>query len=72
MNVFFLLQDVTDEMISTSSGTTVTVESFPFIDFDNSVLIVNLAKRAHSYAGRTVQVVHQGHETVDRVDMHEL
>ena len=49
-----------------------TVETFPYIDFDNSVLVVTLAKRAHSIKnGRSVKVVHQGHDDLDNVNIHE-
>ena len=59
-------------MVSEGSGTTVTVETFPYIDFGNSVLVVTLANRAHSIkGGRSVKVVHQGHEDVDSVNIHE-
>ena len=66
----FYCQDVTSETVS-KDGTVVSVESFPFIDFDNSVLVVNIASRAHSFKGRNVQVVHQGHDQIDSVDIHE-
>ena len=65
-----IYQDVTSETVS-NDGTVVSVESFPFIDFDNSVLVVNIASRAHSFKGRNVQVVHQGHDQIDSVDIHE-
>ena len=59
-------------MVSGGSGTSVTVETFPYIDFDNSVLVVTLAKRAHSIKnGRSVKVVHQGHDDLDNVNIHE-
>ena len=65
------MKDVTNDMVSHGSGTVVTVESFPFIDFSNSVLVVKITKRAHSFSGRNVQVVHQGHDHVDNVNIHE-
>ena len=65
------MKDVTNDMVSRGSGTVVTVESFPFIDFSNSVLVVKITKRAHSLSGRNVQVVHQGHDHVDNVNIHE-
>ena len=58
--------------MSEGSGTAVTVETFPYIDFDNSVLVVTLAKRAHTVkGGRSVKVVHQGHDDVENVNIHE-
>ena len=62
---------MTSELIKSITGTAVTVESFPFIDFSRSVLVVSLAKRAHSFTGRSVHVVQQGHDTVDCIDLHE-
>ena len=64
-------EDVTHDMVTHGAGTVVTVESFPFIDFSDSVLVVKIAKRAHSFSGRNVQVVHQGHDHVDFVNIHE-
>ena len=59
-------------MIVDGSGTAVSVESFPFIDFDNAVLVVNLAKKAHTIQKiRNVQVVHQGHGEINSIDIHE-
>ena len=64
-------KDVTPALLSSGPGTLVTVESFSFIDFSNSVLIVKVTKSAHSFSGRNVHVVNQGHEHVDNVDIHE-
>ena len=65
------MEDVTNDMMSRGAGTVVTVESFPYIDFSSSVLVVKITKRAHSFSGRNVQVVHQGHDHVDNVNIHE-
>merc|ERR1719414_1880105 len=35
-------EDVTADMVDNNAGTVVTVQSFPYIDFSNSILIVNL------------------------------
>ena len=58
-------------MVSKGVGTVVTVESFPFIDFSDSVLVVKIIKRAHSFSGRNVYVVNQGHGNVVNVNIHE-
>ena len=63
--------DVTRDMLSRGVGTVVTVESFPYIDFSDAVLVVKITKRAHSFSGRNVHVVHQGHDHVDNVNIHE-
>ena len=36
-----LFQDVTEELLERETGTNVTVNNFPFIKFDSSVLVVN-------------------------------
>jgi len=64
-------EDVTVDMVDNNAGTIVTVQSFQYIDFSNSILIVNLADKPYSYHGRNIQVVDQGHDNDDIIDIHE-
>ena len=50
-------------------GTNVTVDTFPFINFDKSVLVVTRSERPNVAQGRTVMVVHQGHDDLDGIDI---
>ena len=65
------LQNFLNNLISIFEGTNVTVETFPFINFDKSVLVVTRTERPNMEQGRNVMVVHQGHDDLDGVDILE-
>ena len=69
MTIDFLFQEVTEELLEQDVGTNVTVDTFPFINFAKSVLVVTRSERPNVAQGRTVMVVHQGHDNLDGIDI---
>jgi len=63
-------EDVTEELLERDTGTNVTVETFPFIKFDTSVLVASRSERpCMAGSGRSVMVVHQGHDDLQEIDI---
>ena len=61
---------MTEELLERDAGTNVTVDTFPFINFDTSVLVVSRSDRpCMAGSGRSVMVVHQGHDDLEGVDI---
>ena len=60
---------MTEELLEQDVGTNVSVDTFPFINFEKSVLVVSRSERPGVVEGRKVMVVHQGHDTLDGIDI---
>ena len=46
-----------------------TIDTFPYINFEKSILVVTRSERPNIAQGRTVTVVHQGHGQLEGIDL---
>merc|ERR1719203_76712 len=62
-------EDITEQLLQRDIGTNVTINTFPYINFAKSILVVTRTEKPNIPLGRTVMVVHQGHGELEGIDL---